>query len=88
MLFRSGQEQTPAVQVEPKQQLLPHIPQLLLLVCRFTQKEPPPPPPPPPPVQRVWPVGQEQTPAVQVEPKPQLMPHIPQLLALVCRLTH
>jgi hypothetical protein len=38
--------------------------------------------------QSVWPAGHAQTPAVQLRPVPQAVPHVPQLVALVIVLTH
>ena len=55
----------------------PHAPQLVLLVCVFTQAPP----------QAIWPVGQAQAPMVQVAPVAQLRPHAPQLVLLVCVFT-
>ncbi len=54
---------------------MPHAPQLFRSVERSAQVPP----------QRIWPVGQAQTPAVQSCPPVQARPHTPQL-ALVARL--
>ena len=59
------------------------MPQFVSLVWRFVQT-----PTPPSTVQRVWPDGQPHTPAAQVAPKPQLLPHMPQCAAVLWRFTH
>ena len=65
---------------EPKPQLLPHIPQLVFDVWRFTHVVP----------QTVPPGGHEitQRPAVHVWPVGQALPHMPQFWLLVCVLMH
>ncbi len=70
-----GHAQAPVVQVAPVGHARPQAPQLVLLVCVFTQVPP----------QSVWPVGQPQRPAVQVWPPPQRTPQAPQLRLFVCR---
>ena len=62
---------------EPKPQLLPHVPQFVFDVWRFTHVVP----------QTVPPGGHEitQRPAVQVWPIGQALPHMPQLLLDVWR---
>ena len=57
-------------------QTCPQAPQLLLSVTVLVQAVP----------QTVWPVGQAQTPLVQLWPVAQACPQVPQLLALVLRL--
>jgi len=71
-------------------QLVPHAPQLLLSLFRFTQPDDPPgrliPLIPPP--HCVRPVGHAHWPLVQATPPAQVVPHEPQLRLLVCVSTH
>jgi hypothetical protein len=57
------------------------VPQLWLLVWRFSQYEPP-----IPKLHSVSPLGHPHVPAVQTPPFAQLVPHLPQFWASVCRL--
>jgi hypothetical protein len=69
----------PAWHVAAAGQVVPHVPQLKLLVCRSTHC----------PLQTVWPaVGHLHAPLWQVVPPVQTVPHLPQSRLFVCRSTH
>jgi hypothetical protein len=78
-----GQEQAPWVHDPPKGHVVPHAPQLALLVWRSTQVMPI--PPPPPAGHAVSPVGQPavQAPLTHVSAMGQRRPHAPQLAGSV-----
>jgi hypothetical protein len=83
----TGQEQALVLQVASVAQRLLQAPQLFGSVAVVAQVVPP------PVGQEVAPVPQEQTPAVQTPPVPQLWPHavaavVPQLFGSVRKLTH
>lgn len=86
------QVQAPPLHVSPAPHTLPHAPQFEVLLAGLTQpvlqhSGVPPVQTSPPPTEPIVP-AQVQRPALQVSPAPQVTPQAPQLVVLVCRLTH
>jgi hypothetical protein len=82
-----GHEQVPPLHVPPAGHALPQDPQFAVLVFVSTQVVPP---IGPMPVHAVSPVGQpaSHAPATQVLPRPQRLPHVPQLFGSVVVSVH